>query len=289
MRQWEPVGLMPGRTTIIDDEAWSTWAAQRCAAAEPLVGAQRGESRPDDNSGLATSVVAGTRVVANRRVGQPWATSAYLLDGYPGPEVMAAVTEWLARHAAGPYSVVTRLRHGDDPGWARHGLVPWEDQPVFATAPSHAARLEHPTPAGVALATPDGVAEFWQGYGCWMPDLDASAIVPLPLFERRDCAFLVARVDQVPVGSAIVRWVDATGYLGGIGVRQDRRGVGIGTALTAAASRLAASGPAGDGRDADGQTIDLVWMHASRDGVPVYARMGFTAVDDHVILASSAS
>ena len=97
----------------------------------------------------------------------------------------------------------------------------------------------------------------------------------------------MAEVDGAPVGSAIIRWVDGTGYLGGIGVRPDHRGSGIGGALTARATQLAAGGPDGDGRDATGRAIDLVWMHASTEGAPMYARLGFAEVDRHVILAST--
>jgi len=271
------------RRTTISTPAWTTSAADLCAAAEPQLGSQRGRA-----PGRLTAVVDGVRVVANPQVDQPWATTAYAMDGYPGRATLHSVCSWLSTHAAGSYSVVTRARHRSDPRWADHTLEPWEDEPVFAATVEDAAALSYPTPVAVDICAPRDVEEFWLGYGCWMPGLDAKAIVPQPLYERTDWDFLVARVDDEPVGSAIVRWADGLGYLGGIGVREDVRGRGIGGGLTAAATRLAARGRAGDGRDAGGRRIDLVWMHASTEGAPMYARLGFTEVDTHTILAYGA-
>jgi GNAT superfamily N-acetyltransferase len=265
--------------------AWLTATATRCAGAEPLLAQQRGEIGVVAGNGTVTTVLHGVRVVGAPNLAEPWATSAYLLDGPPGPGRLADLVTWLRAHSGGGISVVTRRCHADAPTWAEAGLRLWEEQPVFAATAQDALALAYPTPGGVVLRPPSGRDEFWDGYGCWLGDLDASQILPAPAFTRRDLGTLVAVVDGTAVGSAIVRWVDATGYLGGIGVRPDLRGRGIGGALTAQATRLAARGPAGDGRDAQGRRIDLVWMHASSDGAPMYERLGFALVDDHVILA----
>jgi ribosomal protein S18 acetylase RimI-like enzyme len=274
--------------TVRTDE-WLTGAARRCADAEPLLGAQRGElGEPGAVDGPTTSVVAGVRVVANPRVSQAWATSAFLLDGAPDEPTLAQVVRWLAGHAGGDYSVVTRRAHAVDPRWASAGLATWEVQPVFAAPVHEAAQLSYPEPGHARLRLTRRPEEFWQAYDCWIGDHDAAAILPTPAFRRPDWGFLVAEVDGTPMGSAIIRWVDGTGYLGGIGVRPDHQGSGIGGALTARATALAVGGPDGDGRDATGRDIDLVWMHASTEGAPMYARLGFAEVDRHVILARPA-
>lgn len=269
-----------------DPDRWRSTAAQRCADAEPRLGEQRAElSDPTLASGPLTALVAGVRVVANPLVDQPWATTAFLMAGPPAAAELAEILRWLADRAGRGYSVVTRLGHADDPRWAAAGLTFWESQPVFVASAQEATALHYPQPEHATLRTTDDEQEFWPAYDCWIGDLDASAILPAQAFGRPDWGFLVAEVNQEPVGSAIVRWVDATGYLSGIGVREDLRGGGIGGALTAAATSMAARGPNGDGTDATGRPIDLVWMHASTDGAPMYARLGFTEVDAHVILA----
>jgi GNAT superfamily N-acetyltransferase len=259
----------------------------RCADAEPLLAIQRGEIGAASGNGTVTAEVHGVRVVAAPTIAEPWATSAYLLGGAPDAAVLDDVLAWLRRHGSpgAEVSVVTRRRHVDAPSWAAAGLRLWEEQPVFAATAHDAVSLQYPTPGGVEIRPPGGLEEFWQGYGCWLGDLDASQILPAPAFERRDVGLLVAVRDGSAIGSAIVRWVAGSGYLGGIGVRPDLRGGGIGGALTAEATRLAARGPSRDRRDAAGRPIDLVWMHASSEGAPMYARLGFTQVDDHVILA----
>ncbi len=242
---------------------------------------------PGAVDGPTTTVVAGVRVVANPRVSEPWATTAYLLDGPPHGPALAQVGQWLAEHAAGDYSVVTRQAHAADPRWASAGFAVWEVQPVFVAPVDQAAGLSYPEPGHAQLRMTSRSEEFWQAYGCWIGDLDAAAILPAPAFRRPDWGFLLAEVGGQPVGSAIIRWVAGTGYLAGIGVRSDLRGSGIGGALTARATQLAAGGPKGDNRDAAGDAIDLVWMHASTEGAPMYARLGFAEVDRHVILAST--
>lgn len=266
-------------------EAWLTTTATRCADAEPLLAQQRGEIGAAAGNGTVTTVLHGVRVVGAPNLAEPWATSAYLLDGPPDSAELADLITWLRAHSGGGISVVTRRCHADAAAWAAAGLRLWEEQPVFAATAQAAAALAYPMPEGVLIRPPKSHGEFWEGYGCWLGDLDASQILPAPAFVRRDLGTLVAVADGAAVGSAIIRWVDATGYLGGIGVRPDLRGRGIGGALTAEATRVASRGPAGDQRDAAGRPIDLVWMHASSEGAPMYARLGFHCVDDHVILA----
>jgi ribosomal protein S18 acetylase RimI-like enzyme len=268
-------------------DSWVATTASRCADAEPLLAQQRGEIGAASGNGTMTSAVHGVRVVGVPNIAEPWATSAYLLDGPPEPSLLAEVMTWLRVHASpgAEVSVVTRRRHADAPAWAAAGLRVWEEQPVFVATAADAAGLRYPVPDDVTVREPTSREEFWQGYGCWLGDLDASAIMPASAFGRRDLGLLVAVLDGAAVGSAILRWVAGTGYLGGIGVRADLRGRGIGGALTAEATRRAAAGPAGAQRDAAGRPIDLVWMHASSEGAPMYARLGFTEVDQHVILA----
>ncbi len=102
-------------------------------------------------------------------------------------------------------------------------------------------------------------------------------VTPADLTNPRR-GFLVASLDDTPIGCAFVWWMAGTGYLSGIGVLPQHRGRGFGRALTTAATSLAATGPV------DGPTPDVIWMGATQEGASLYARMGFEHLDTEVRL-----
>jgi ribosomal protein S18 acetylase RimI-like enzyme len=164
--------------------------------------------------------------------------------------------------------------------WERLGLVEVDRLPALATTAAVAAAITGPEPAGLDIRQPRSVDEVVESYGGWMDDrpLAARLVVEADL-RRTDRVFLVARVDGELVGCGQVWFVAGTAYLSGIGIVEDQRGQGYGAALTAAAARLAARGPHG------GPPPDVVWLHASAMGAPVYRRLGFEPAGEDVRLA----
>lgn len=164
------------------------------------------------------------------------------------------------------------------------GAGPWSDlvardaTAVFALDGRAAARLSLHIPEGVTLDRAPTRDDVVDGYGGWMADPELAALLVTPAdLQRPGRRFVVARLDGVIAGCAFVWWAAGTGYLSGLGVLPELRGRGIGRTLTAAAARVAAT-------DCPTGTPDVVWMHATDDGAPLYARLGFHRIDTEVLL-----
>jgi GNAT superfamily N-acetyltransferase len=109
--------------------------------------------------------------------------------------------------------------------------------------------------------------EFLIPYGA-----DLAPLVTDAHLAAKHMHHLVARVDGEPVGCARVRLMGDTGYVGAITVLRAWQGKGLGTALTIASGELAA------------RYTDLVWLHCTPSSRALYERLGYSHVDDHVLL-----
>ncbi|HEY2950605.1 MAG TPA: GNAT family N-acetyltransferase [Micromonosporaceae bacterium] len=214
--------------------------------------------------GGVSAVVAGVPCLS---LGLPyrWATQARPLArrSLPGPSVVAELVGWLTARAP-QWTIVVRREHAT----ALDGFTTAEVLPAFRLA------VQPPQvrpPDGLAIGPARDAAEFLAVYGA---DL-------APLVTERHLAaaghhHLVARLGGSPVGCARVRIQHRAGYVSGVTVLPAYRRIGIGTALSAAASRLA------------GVRTDLVWLHANASSRSIYQRLGYVHVDDHVQLVPMA-
>ena len=94
--------------------------------------------------------------------------------------------------------------------------------------------------------------------------------------DRLGGEFFVAERDGEPVGASACAHFGATGWVGGVAVLPERRGGGLGAALTqAAVDRLFQLG------------ASTVMLYATEMGRPVYERLGFVAEGECVTLQST--
>ena len=221
----------------------------------------------------------GDVVAADLGVPHRWGVQATAGDVVPRDDQARTARAWCEeRGTAGGWTVSVPERLATARPW--RGLRVVDTTGVFATAGPAAAAIPAPVPDGVEIDVRPGHRAVATAYGGWMDDEPLARLLVVPGDLRRpDRRFLVAAVDSRPVGCAFVWWAMGTGYLSGIGVARGLRGRGIGLALTAAAARIAARGPAA------GVEPDVVWLHATADGAALYARMGFVRVDTEMLLA----
>ncbi len=218
----------------------------------------------------------GPIVAIDLGVPQRWGTQASPGWREADQEQAHAALQWCAER-------------GGEHGWrvclpeARVGEAPWdaltpeERIPMFAADPADIAGLDLTPATGLVLDDDPSYESVVAAYGGWMSDgvLARLLVVPDDL-DRPGRRFIVGSAQGRPIGCAFVWWAGGTGYLSGIGVLPELRGQGYGRALTAAAARLAATGPS------EGMGSDLVWMHATAEGAALYSRMGFHLVDTEV-------
>jgi len=221
--------------------------------------------------------VAGVPVTS---LGVPtgWSVQAHVGEQLPDDRQLTELLAALRSLGSHGFQVMVGHEHRHDPRWSRHGLHEVDELPTFALPADTAARLEVRLPPELTVRQAEGRDEFVDVYGGWCGGRDLAAA----LVTGEDVAggrheYWVAAADVTPVGTAILHQGERSGHLSGIGVLEQFRGRGYGTALTAWAAVRAA-----DRLDPDGRAVDLVWMHASGDGAPLYARMGFDQVDLHV-------
>lgn len=191
----------------------------------------------------------------------PWATSARIL-AVPGPPsvcVVAEVSAWLAARSP-QWTLMVRAAQAD----ALEGFTTWGHLPVLHLAQPLA---DAPLPGGVRIGPARDPDEFLEAYG---RDL-AALVTPAHLASPR-LHHLVARHDGRVVGCAKVTQVGDTARVSAVTVPQPFRRRGIGAALTAAASRAGL------------ERTDLVWLHCTAASRPIYERLGYRHVDDHVQL-----
>ena len=218
----------------------------------------------------------GSIMAIDLGVPQPWGIQASPGWREVDPEQAQAALTWCAERGA-------------ERGWrvclpeARVGKAPWEAFtareriPMFAADPADIANLDLTPATSLKLDDDPSYESVVAAYGGWMSDEALARLLVVPEdLARPGRRFLVGSVRGRPIGCAFVWWAGGTGYLSGIGVLPELRGQGHGRSLTAAAARLAATGPS------EGVRPDLVWMHATAEGAALYSRMGFHLVDTEV-------
>jgi ribosomal protein S18 acetylase RimI-like enzyme len=242
--------------------------ADRCAQASPAVSRLGASSK-----GRTVASLCGTHVHA-WPAPHPWATRADLTAGVQDAATLDVVLGWLAEHGSHGWTVLVRERDVGHSQLVAAGLAPWSREPVFALPSADAAALRAEPPEGVAVGPAADRAEFVAGYGAWMADLDlAEQLVAADDVGHPAWSHLVARHEGRPVGAAMVRFADGTGYVSALGVTAGLRGRGVGAALAVAAARVAAAG------------TTVTWLHATDEGARLYSAVGFRQVDVHVLLA----
>jgi len=108
-----------------------------------------------------------------------------------------------------------------------------------------------------------------------MPGPAPTSFFPQRLPTRKDLLTQAAYfVDGQPVGCGRVRLLADTAQLGAVTVVPAWQGKGVGSALTVAASELAAS------------LADLVWLRCSDTSRALYERLGYWHADDHALLVA---
>ncbi len=192
---------------------------------------------------------------AHFRLPYPWATQARALSAPPTPVALTAALAWLRSRSAA-WTVMTR-----EPGHPVFtGLTPW------LTLPALVLRSLAPAadPPGFTVGPAVDGAEFLSVYG--------TELAPLLRVGAPDDEYLVGRYAGEPVACARVRWAAGTAYVSGVTVVPEQRGHGFGAAISTAATR----------RGADRARV--VWLHAADRARPLYERLGYVHVEDHVLM-----
>ena len=218
----------------------------------------------------------GSVVACDLGVTYPWGKQLCAGGAVPPAEDVAAAAAWL--ESRGPSTWRARVPQalvGEGP-WA--GLTAYDRIGVFAMPVQQVAGIEAVEIPGLRLSAEPTFDDVITAYGGWMGDDELARQLVLPVEIDLDYRrFIVGYVDDRPIGCAFVWFIDGTAYLSGIGVIEELRGRGYGTALTVAATLLAAEPPAGTG-------VDLLWMGATTAGAPVYAKLGYELIDTEVQL-----
>ncbi len=185
----------------------------------------------------------------------PWGTQAKALSAPPTPTALAAALAWL-RSRSTAWTVMTR-----EPGHPVFtGLTRWLTLPALVLR-SLAPAAE---PAGLTVGPAVDGAEFLSVYG--------AELAPVIRVGAPDDEYLVGRYGGEPVACARVRWAAGTAYVSGVTVVPEHRGRGFGAAISVAATR----------RGADRARV--VWLHAADLARPLYERLGYVHVEDHVLM-----
>lgn len=225
--------------------------------------------------------VAGVPVVS-LGVAADWSVQAHVGEQLPDDRQLTELLETLDTLGSHGFQVMVGHEHRRDPRWARHGLHEVYQLPTFALPADVAAQLAVRLRPELTVRPAEGREEFVDVYGGWCGGHHlAEALVTVEDVTSGRHEYWVAEAEGTLVGTAMLHHGERSQYLSGIGVLVPFRGRGYGSAITALATVMAA------GRlDAEGRPVDLVWMHASGDGAPLYERMGFQEVDRHVGLGT---
>lgn len=244
------------------------WAGMHELAAMAGAGAAH---RAADRRGVVT--------VSDMGVPHPWAVNAVVGPAVPPAADLAEAIDWLRAHDHGAGWRVSVSPQIQDRVATPTGLTPIDSLPLYAMPAARADALDPIAVADLDISPASSLDDVVSAYGGWMSDDRLARLLVSPAdLANESRAFLVARLDRLPIGCAFVWWVAGTGYLSGIGLLPQHRGRGFGRALTTAAAILAAAGPRG------GTAPDVIWMGATQAGASLYARMGFEQVDTEVRL-----
>jgi GNAT superfamily N-acetyltransferase len=208
--------------------------------------------------GAEVAEVGGIACRRFRGIDQPWACQARCTT-LPGRAELDRAIGWLGERSS-QWTVVVPGELVDSDVFA--GLRPWLTLPVLVRRKS----LPAATVPGLTIRPAREPAEFLSVYGEELA----------PLVTREHLAdpghrFLVATLDGRVVGCAIARRLAGTSYINGVTVLPDERGHGIGGAISAAAADAFGTGP--------------VWLEALAEAQPVYHRLGFEVIGEHVLLS----
>jgi GNAT superfamily N-acetyltransferase len=205
---------------------------------------------------------------ASYPIAQAWATQAKAMTPPPASALDAALG-WVSEHARTPdcWTVVTRDRYVTQQVFVARRLVPWLALPVLALGRVDRLRTLPPI-SELEVAAPKSAAEFLAVFGDDLAPLVAPGLLSVPTHH-----FLVGRVGGEPVACAQVREVMGTAYVSAITVAPAARGRGLGTAMSAAATRLALA-----------LNPRAVWLSAQTHLHGLYGRLGYRQVAVHVQL-----
>lgn len=186
----------------------------------------------------------------------------------PPAAALDAAIGWLSERSPN-WTVITRAVHASSPVFVAAGLQPALVLPVL--------EWQIPLPplpdiSGLDVGPDTSIDEVRSVY---LPvfGADLAPLVADAHLRAASYLHLVARLEGRAVGCAEVRWAAGTAYISGVGVLPDLRGRGIATALSAAATITARARCAGP-----------VWLLAEPDVAPIYRRLGYAVVDEHVHL-----
>lgn len=207
-----------------------------------------------------SAVVDGVRC-ASYAIPEPWATYARPVEA---PADLRRVRGWLAGHAE---RWTVRVSADDAGAPAYRGMDVWARLPAYVWDGRGADAGEMP---GLVVTQAREPGEVLVTYG----DRLAPLVTERHLRAGR-YRWLVGWLDGEPVACALLRRAAGTVYLSAVTVRPAWRGRGIGTAISAAATRQA--GELGGGP---------VWLHAAgEESARIYRRLGYRRVDEHLLLA----
>ncbi|MGN6687671.1 MAG: GNAT family N-acetyltransferase [Actinomycetales bacterium] len=236
------------------------------ARVELVVDAELAEAREAAEQGNGGQV-AGLWWMVFPGLPHPWAARVYAFETPEAAALAAAETQ--VRRRAASHRVLTRAGQGEAPVFVDAGLRRVEPMPVFA--------LDELRPPALPVA-PDGprvvvrpardAEEFVAVYGA-----DLRPLVE-PALSRHPDDFLVAVTAAGDVAAcARVTSAGRTVRVSAVTVAEPLRGKGIGSVVSYEACRAALQ-----------RQPELVWLHSQARAVPVYERLGFRHLDDHVQL-----
>jgi len=256
------------------DGRWTlrSWSGDPDRAPHPgdlidLVGRSDAEQvRARQGNAVAAVDVGGVPCV-HVDIPQAWGTHASFTErsDLPSDEIVAAVCHWLDERSPGSWQVTVRPEQVE--AMAARGLHVLRELAVLITDASPSPS----TPDGVTIGPASSVAEFLAVFGA---DLAPAVTAE---FGRPGQDFLVLRDGDRPLACARLSAAAGCECLSGVVVRPDRRGKGLGTVVSAAATAQAVS-----------QT-GLAWLHCEADLIGFYERLGYRQLTRHVHLGPPAA
>ena len=254
---------------VHSDGRWTlqSWSGDPDRAPHPgdlidLVGRSDAEQlRARQGDAIAAVDVGGVPCV-HVDIPQTWATQASFTEqsDLPSDGVVGSVCRWLDEKSPGSWQVTVRPEQVE--AVSARGLHVLRELAVLITdsAPSPG------TPDGLSIGPASSVDEFLSVFG--------AALAPIVTgeFGRPGQEFLVLRDANRPLACARLSAAAGCECLSGVIVRPDRRGTGLGTIVSAAATARAVS-----------QT-GLAWLHCEPHLIGFYERLGYRQLTRHVHL-----